>query len=315
MEIRVVIKPKSEDVPLDFLCVFLNKTIDMPLEECREIFREKGSITFFVKDEETLERIQVFGKKYEHLISIEVERVLRESSIFKFIKDFTLNNLPFVVVWCSILLIVAVITYELRKEVLGSFLVSVFFLSSAIGFSEITEKEERGESYKLDLFFPITNYLFTALGLLVGQFFVGFLVGFVGSFIYYAITTSLEALSFLQIFIGLFFVFLIVAFLLWYSYVFPIVIANAYGENSFFKGFKATFSIFNERSFRFSFTKKYFKLGMLWAFVFTIIFPLLFAVAYTGIGVPITLIGTFWLACFLGVLAYFVRREMDLISF
>lgn len=309
MEIRLVIKPKSQDVPLDFLCVFLNKTLDMPLEECKEIFREKGSITFFVKDEETLERIQTFGKKYEHLISIEVERVLNESNIFKFIKDFTLNNLPFVVVWCSILLILAGITYELRKEALGSFLVSVFFLSSAIGFLEITEKEERGESYKLDLFFPITNYFFTAFGLIVGQFFVGFLVGFVGSFIY-VIATSLEALSFLQIFIVLFFGFLVVAFFLWYSYVFPIVIANAYGENSFFKGFKAAFSIFNERSFRFSFTKKYFRLGMQWAFVFTIIFPLLVAVAYTGIGVPITLIGTFWLAFFLGVLAYFVRKEL-----
>jgi len=299
MEIRVVIKPKSEDVPVDFLCVFLNKTIDMPLEECREIFREKGSITFFVKDEETLERIQVFGKKYEHLISIEVERVLSESSIFKFIKDFTLNNLPFFVVWCSILSIVAWITYELRKEVLGFFLKQVFLLSLALGFSEITEKEERGESYKLDLFFPITNYLFTALGL------------FIGEILLTSIALLLLPFS--------------VVFLLWYFYVFPIVIANAYGKNSLFKGFEAAFSIFNGKIFRFSFTEKYSKLGLLWIFVFTvIIISLLVAVPYTGIENPTALLGNFWfnffldvLACFvhffLGVLAYFVKRERDFI--
>jgi len=41
MEIRLVVKPKSQDVPVDFLCVFLNKTLDMPLEECKGLFIEK----------------------------------------------------------------------------------------------------------------------------------------------------------------------------------------------------------------------------------------------------------------------------------
>jgi len=173
------------------------------------------------------------------------------------------------------------------------FLERVFLLSLAIGFLEITEKEEKGESYKLDLFFP-TNYLFTALGLLIGEI--------------------------LLIFIALLLLPFSVVFLLWYFYVFPIVIANAYGENSPFKGFEAAFSVFNVKIFRFSFTEKYSKLGLLWIFVFTvIIISLLVAVAYTGIENPIenpiALRGNLWFTFFLGVLAYFVHFFLGVLAY
>ena len=310
MEIKLTIRPKSQDVPTDFICVFLNKTLDMPLEECEKLFKERGSITVFVRNKEVLEKIQTFGKKYEHLIDIKVEKGISDSSIFNFIKDFTLNNLVFVIVWCSILLILIGFSYEFHKESLGSFLITVFFISSALKFMEVAEREEKDEELNLTLFSPLSDYISTAFGLTIGQYALGILAIIV-FYILFAIVLSLVTLPVLQILAAFFLGIFAIGAIFWYFYVFPIILANAYGENSFAKGFKAIFSIFKKENFKFSFTKRYFKWGMLWAFVFTIIPPLLFTVAITGIGIPVALIGAFWLALFLGVVAYCVKKEMN----
>ena len=313
MEVKLTVRPKSPDVPMDFVCVFLNKTLGMPLEECEKLFKEKGSVTVFVKSKEVLEKIEIFGKKYEHLISIELERSISDSSIFTFIKDFTLNNLAFVIVWCSILLILVVFSYKFHIEPLGGFFVSVFFISSALKFMEITEKEEKGAELNLNLFSPISDYTSTALGLTIGEYALGFLAIIV-FYLLLIVTLSLIILPVLQLIGALLLGIAIIGVLFWYSYVFPLILANAYGENSFTKGFKAVFSILKKENLKFSFSKRYFKWGMLWAFVFTIIPPLLFTVALTGIGIPIALIGAFWLDLFLGVVAHCVKKEMSFIG-
>jgi len=80
----------------------------------------------------------------------------------------------------------------------------------------------------------------------------------------------LKPYSTFQILIAFLLGLFVVSFVLWYSYALPIVIANACGIDSFFKGFKAALSVFNERCFKFSFTKKYFRWRILWTLAFNI---------------------------------------------